>query len=153
MKLKMIDSQCEWGRSDSSWSASQSFVVAMNEPLLLAYSMCRYSVFTHTQRASFTFFLHSQFYFLLFHFVAFFSFASLTRLTLPSAMVDTKERENNEEREKLITFLFIIHRMEKKLAGSDLFPLSSLSHCWDKFIRSHELRNDYKTLSSPHAYG
>ena len=112
--------------------------------------MCRYSVIhTHTQSelhflpalANFTFF-----YSIL---LPFFSFASLTRSTMPSAMVDTIRKGKTTKRKiNHISFYY-----SSKLAGSDLFPLSSLSHCrcrCDKFIRSHELRNDYKTLSSPH---
>lgn len=70
-------------------------------------------------------------------------------------MVDTKERENNEERDererekKLITFLLLFIEMWKKTGWKWSFPLSfSLLVWWDKKLFDHKLRNDYKTLSS-----
>lgn len=121
MKLKMIDSECECEREAIRRDQPAIICGCHERTVNFLHIQCAVIQYLHTtiaQRASFTFFLHSQ---ILLSFIPFCCFFLIrladSRSTMPSAMVDTKERENNEEREKLITFLFIIHRNGKKITG------------------------------------
>lgn len=111
MKLKMIDSQ----------SVSEREAIRRDQPAIICgchertvnflHIQCAVIQYLHTlrERASLSSCTHN--------FTFFYSILLLFSHSLrwlDRAMVDTKERENNEEREKLITFLFIIHRNGKK---------------------------------------
>lgn len=118
MKLKMIDSECECEREAIRRDQPAIICGCHERTVNFLHIQCAVIQYLHTtiaQRASFTFFLHSQ---ILLSFIPFCCFFLIrladSRSTMPSAMVDTKERENNEEREKLIHFFLLFIEMEKK---------------------------------------